>query len=283
MFSFHTHSTFCDGKSTIDEMCEEAVKQQFISVAFTSHAPVPFKNSYSLKFDQIDDYKQAIIKVSEDYKGKLGIYIGLEADFVPSQTISFDNWRKLMNPHFLIGSVHLVLNRQNGKKWFIDGDPSNFHKGLEDVYNGDIRTAVHDYFQQVREMIIVERPDVIGHFDKVKMNNQGIHFSTDEPFYQDELTETLKVISEYGGIVEINARGIYKNRCSETFPSIDVIKRCCELNIPLTLASDAHHADDLKPGFDIALKAAIDSGVKKIMIFEDHQWIERPISDFINK
>ncbi|MBN2521050.1 MAG: histidinol-phosphatase [Bacteroidales bacterium] len=272
MFSFHTHTKFCDGKSTVDEFCEKAIDLKMVSIAFTSHAPVPFENSFSLSFNQLFDYKKTIIEAQEKYKSKLSVYIGLEADYIPGITVSFNEWRRLLNLDFIVGSVHLVKNNNNGDLWFIDGPSENYHVGLKNVFNDDIKCAVKAYYSQIREMVINEKPDIVGHFDKVKMNNYDKYFGTNEHWYQDEIDQTLSVFKEFNTIVEINSRGIYKGRLDSTFPGIVEIEKCLRHNIDLTLASDSHHIDDLQMGYDLALKYAKGCGVNNIVAFNGNNW-----------
>lgn len=280
MFSYHTHTEFCDGKSTIKEFCEKAVELKMESIAFTSHASVPFENSFSLAFEKIYDYRNAVLNAREIYKD-ININIGLEADYVPGETISFNEWRRLLNLDFVVGSVHLVKNDDNGGKWFVDGAAENYHKGLKTVFNGDIKKAVKAYFNQVREMIEIENPDIIGHFDKVKMNNQGLYFDINEEWYKKEINDTIEVIQTHNVIVEINSRGLYKKRFDDTFPGKYEILECVKQGIPLTLASDSHSIDDLDKGFNLSLKTAQNAGVKKISVYNGKEWESKSIKNFI--
>ena len=52
--------------------------------------------------------------------------------------------------------------------WFIDGPkPETYDEGLKNVFENNIHLAVRTYFQQINEMIINQRFDIIGHFDKI--------------------------------------------------------------------------------------------------------------------
>lgn len=280
MFSFHTHSEFCDGKSTMEEFCNRALKLGFQSIGFTSHAPVPFHNNFSIRFEKLQEYMQMVDANRSKFSDRLQIFMGLEADYIPGITVRFDEWQRLVNTDFIIGSVHLVRHPESGELWFIDGPSENFVNGLDHVFHNDAENAVRCYFKQVREMVLVEKPCVIGHIDKVKMNNQDRFFLTSDQFYMEELEETLNVVKNSGSIVEINSRGIYRGRYHESFPSISVVKRCLDLNIPLTLASDSHQVDELQAGFDLAYDIAHRAGVKEIMVYEQTGWSAKALNDF---
>jgi histidinol-phosphatase (PHP family) len=279
MFSFHTHTQFCDGKASIDSFCQRAVELNFSAIAFTSHAPVPFNNKYALGFEHLFDYKQAVCEAREKFKNNLDVYLALEADFIPGESISMDEWRRLLKPDFILGSVHFVVNPVTNKKWFIDGVADNYVTGLKDVFDNDVKTGVRLYFEQVREMIISQKPDIIGHIDKIKMNNQDRFFQTNESWYLDELEQTLQTVKTYGGIVEINGRGILREKYHECYPHINGIKRCIELGIPMTLASDSHHPDELDKAYRIAYDIASKSGLKTVKVFQKGEWVDKELKD----
>lgn len=282
IFSYHTHSDFCDGKASMEEVCKEAIRLNMSALAFTSHAPVPFANNYSLRFEQLMNYRQQFDRMKSLYGNQIDLFIGLEADYIPGETVSFYEWRKLLKLDFILGSVHLVKDPLSGQKWFIDGAPENYERGLAEVYKGDIKRGVTDYFNQVRQMIRIERPDIIGHIDKIKMNNRDRYFSIKDDWYLNDFYHTLDVVKEVGGVVEINSRGIYRGKYHQCFPHINGIQRCLQLDIPLTLASDSHQPDELTNGFDLALNIALEAGVKQVSMFHCEGWEKVNIEQFVS-
>jgi histidinol-phosphatase (PHP family) len=279
MFSFHTHSFYCDGKAPMNDFCAKAVEVGLSHLGFSSHAPVPFSNEWSISFEKLLAYKNEFIRLKQEYQGKLELYLGFEADFVYNESIRFLEWRRLLEADFMVGSVHLVKEPGMHDKWFIDGPSEQYHEGLKRVFEGDVKRAVKAYYSQIREMIATEHFDVVGHLDKVKMNNQNTYFTTDESWYLDEVEQTLLSIKKANRIVEINSRGIYKGKYPESFPSIPVIERCIELEIPLTLASDSHHPDELKTGFEVAKNIAIQAGVESVMVLHNSEWTNVDIQE----
>jgi histidinol-phosphatase (PHP family) len=39
--SYHVHSSYCDGKNSLEEMALSAIAKNFTHLGFSSHAPVP--------------------------------------------------------------------------------------------------------------------------------------------------------------------------------------------------------------------------------------------------
>ncbi|WP_289053446.1 histidinol-phosphatase [Carboxylicivirga marina] len=277
-FSYHTHSNFCDGKTSVEKVCIEAIEKGLIVVGFSSHAPVPFETEWAMQFHNLEEYVRELERCRIKFSNKLKIYRSLEADFIAqNRSIPFDTWRKLGQLDYIIGSVHLVSNAQKDAIWFLDGQAENYEKGLNTCFDGDIKAGVTQYYKQIQEMVLTQKPDVIAHIDKVVMNNKGRFFNEDELWYKDIIDETLQVIAKTDTIIEVNTRGIYRGKYPTFFPNEAIIKRCIELGIPLTISVDAHHPDELTAEFDNAFKAIKDAGAQYLSIFEDNKWQQKSI------
>jgi len=273
--NFHTHTNYCDGSDEPEAYVKEAIKSGFNSLGFSGHAPFPKENTFSIKENDLENYCNNIEFLKDKYKNEINIFLALEADYIPEITNSFQSLYQKCNLDYIIGSVHLVLNPENKKLWFIDGPKMEIYdKGLEMVFNNNIRQAVKAYYHQINRMIETQKPDVIGHLDKIKMHNKNRFFSEDEKWYQNLVTETLNLIKEKNIIIEVNTRGIYKKRCDSLFPGLNILKNICLMKIPIILNSDAHKPSELALGFDQAFKALQSIGFKYRMTFLANDWIK---------
>jgi len=262
-FNFHTHTYYCDGKSTIVEYVQEAIAQKFAALGFSSHAPLPFDNSFSIKEEEISSYVAEISHLKEQYKDILPLFSGLECDYIPNASTPFQNFKQKYGLDFIIGGVHLV--QQDGQLWFIDGkNVQIYDDGIRNLFGGDSKKAVKQYFYQLCEMIEKECFNIVAHLDKIKMHNKNRYFTEDEKWYINCVKGTLRLIKEKGLVVEINTRGIYKKRCDAFYPSLWIVKEMKMLSIPLTISTDAHHKSEISLGFDDAKKMLEEMGVKKV-------------------
>jgi histidinol-phosphatase (PHP family) len=254
-FNHHTHSTFCDGSKPPLDYVKTALEQDFSVLGFSSHAPLPFENSFALRDEKVDEYCQAIRSLSYEYAGQLEIHLSMEIDFIPGLLEDFGYWKKRANLDYVIGGVHLLVPAGTEELWFIDGPRrETYDEGLKNIFGGDARKAVRTYFNQMNQMVESQAPDIIAHIDKIKMHNQERFFSVNDKWYLDMLFETLALVKQKGCIVEVNTRGIYKGRSNELFPNLTALKRIKELGIPVTLSSDAHAPEDLSKEFPHALE-----------------------------
>ena len=259
-FNFHTHCRYCDGKGEIIDFVHEAVKQRFTSLGFSSHAPLPFDNSFSIKEDEIPNYVNEITRLREEYRDILPLFCGLECDFIPNISKPFHYFKQKYKLDYIIGGVHLV--GYDNQLWFIDGrDAQIYDNGITELFGGDSKKAVKQYFRQLCEMIETEQFNILAHLDKIKMHNKNRYFTEDEKWYVDCVEETIRLIMEKPLIVEINTRGIYKKRCDTFYPSPWIIKKLKTHAIPLTISTDAHHKDEISLYFNEAMACLNGCGV----------------------
>ena len=275
-FNLHTHSIYSDGKSQPREIVEEAVRQGLTTLGFSEHSPLPFDNNFSVKEADMPCYVAEITQLKEEFKGKIDLYCGLEADYLTGVSEPFAVTKERYHLDYLIGGVHLVGQSANPDEiWFIDGPKWEvYDEGLQKFFDGDIRRAVRRFYEQSNEMIENEQFDIIAHFDKIKMHNRERYFHEDEPWYRKLVLETLDLIREKGLVMEINTRGIYKKRYNGFYPSPWLMEEACKMGVPAVISADAHHFSEISLEFAAAEEALKKAGYRSVVNFKEGQWIE---------
>lgn len=271
-FNFHTHSNYCDGSDNPRLYVEKAIELDFSAIGFSGHSPLPFDNAWSIRPGKISEYCEEINGLKLQFQDKIDIFLGLEIDYIPEITTRFDVFKQQQQLDYHIGSVHLVKNLESKLLWFIDGPEEGYIQGLEKIFQNNPQKAVETYYLQIKEMVIKEKPDVIGHFDKVKMHNKDRFFSEKETWYQKQISETLKVISKSESIMEINTRGIYKKKTKALFPDVAILEQCYMMNIPITLSSDSHKPEELNYYFNETIDIIKSIGFKHLYTLSLNGW-----------
>ena len=269
--NYHTHTLFCDGKQAPIEYLKRAAELNFSALGFSAHAEVPFDNEWSIKPNKTIDYVNAINGLKNN-SYQIEVLLGLETDFIPNLTTQFSVLKEKYQLDYIIGSVHLVQKHNNEDLWFIDGPFEGYDNGLNKLFGGDIKEGVKAFFNQTNEMIVSQNFDIIGHLDKIKMNNKNRFFSEDDSWFRNFLNETLHLIKEKGIIVEVNTRGVYKGKSKTLFPDVWTIKQCKEMKIPIVVNSDAHHPDDLMGFFNETEILLKEIGIFEVMKYYNSGW-----------
>lgn len=277
--NFHTHTSFCDGSSAPREYVLSAIKSGLKSLGFSGHAPVPFENGFAISgHDSLLEYCEEINKLKFEFRNEINIFLALEADYIPGVSEDFCALKSNYGLDYIIGSVHLVTS-DKGSRWFIDGPNREvWKKGLETDFGGNIRKAVTAYYRQIIEMVETQKPDVIGHLDKIKMHNRNEYFMEDERWYTDLISKTLEAIKASGCIVEVNTRGLYKKRSEDLFPGRKVMAEMNQMNIPVCINTDAHKPTDIALLLDEAADAVKHAGYGEAYIFDDSGWKGSPLN-----
>lgn len=272
-FNLHTHTRFSDGSDDPENYVQEAINQGFHTLGFTDHSPVPFENTFAIPKGKIQDYVNAVSGIR--HPASLLILLGLEIDYIPGITEPISSYRKKFNFDYFIGSVHFVKSLNSNELWFIDGPNMEIYDyGLKEIFGGDAHQAITAYWHQLNELIVNEKPDIIGHLDKIKMYNRGRYFSESEAWYIALVDETLDLAKNYGSVIEVNTRGIYKKRSETLFPGPEILKKIKNLQIPITLSSDAHKPSELSLYFPEAKKILTDLGFKSLALKNKTGWEE---------
>lgn len=274
--NFHTHSHYCDGKGALKDYLEAAKKAGVESIGFSSHAPLTFPCQWCMREEKLPLYLREIETLRSSYKG-IEIYKGLEIDFVPGIVSPRDFTGRL---DYTIGSIHFV-DAYEGKRWEIDNTLETFEWGLEKIFRNDIRAAVTRCYALTRQMIADAPPHVLGHLDKIKMHStDGRFFDESEPWYREEVDQTLKAVKRANVIVEVNTRGLYKKKSPNPYPSPWILERLHAAHIPITLSSDAHHPEELIREFEHTALQLRDIGFRKLSILRNGIWKQMPFTEY---
>lgn len=254
--NLHTHTTFCDGKNTPEEMVQGAISLGLNSLGFSGHAPMSGPNGdWTMK--DVPGYRAEVFRLREKYDGEVEIFLGLEQDFYsPPQSDSWD---------YVIGSVHQV---QKGGAWLsVDASSEEFVRAAREHYGGDFYAFAEDYYRLVGDVAERTGCQIVGHFDLITKFNEGDGiFDTGHPRYVSAALEALDRLAERDVIFEINTGAMSRGYRSAPYPAPALLRAMRERNLPICITSDAHSADTLLHAFAQAEELAWACGYREKMV-----------------
>jgi histidinol-phosphatase (PHP family) len=232
---YHVHSTFsCDGRSSINDLCEKAIELEFREIGFSEH--VDFDPSdEGFGFFNYDAYKSAIKEAQLLFKNRLTIRGGVEIDYQKRFENQIRDWLKGKNFDFIIGSVHYVkgelINQQILAK-----------KDLKEIYG--------EYFTEVQNSIESSLFNFVGHLDIIRKYAPHRAVQRKGPEYAEKLDSILETIRERKMFLEINSKmSVLGHRVPEMLPSKETLKRYFDLGGKrISIGSDAHSKEELGSG-----------------------------------
>ncbi|NJL13051.1 MAG: histidinol-phosphatase HisJ [Microscillaceae bacterium] len=278
--NYHSHSQYCDGTDRLETYLHEAIRQRVKVYGFSSHAPITVPIPWTMAYDKVAQYLEEGQHLKEKFRDLMEVYLGMEVDFIPGVTGPTSSFIRSLKLDYIIGSIHFVDRLPNGQLWEVDGKTSVFREGIAQIFGGNVKKAVRRYFELTRQMLEEQCPEIVGHLDKIKIHNRKeAFFSETEDWYQKEIQKTLKALAKSGAILEVNTRGIYKKKSSETYPSPWVLELAHAHKIPVMINSDAHHPSEITAKFKECAQMLHKIGFKELKILKNNQWQNVPFDE----
>lgn len=244
--NFHTHSNWCDGKNTVEEMILGALAQGYSTLGFSSHAVFPADPwEWPLTQEKGLRYAAEVRALAARYSDRIRVLCGVEADYIQGAASPDRTVYAALKPDYVIGSVHAVV-APDGTWVDVDNTPELLVRGVNEHFAGDFRAFVSAYFAQQRAMAASCDFDVIGHPDLVRKFNRVLCcFDETADWYRTELERTADAFAASGKLTEVNTGGIARGWIDDAYPSAEFRALLRARGVRFILSADAHSVDDL--------------------------------------
>ena len=262
--NYHSHCTFCDGRSTPEDFVKFAISHEFRAYGFSSHSPLPFETFWNMSKDDMPEYLAEINRLKEKYAGQLEIYTSLEIDYLDETYNPSIAYFQELPLDYRIGSIHFLplsehLSEDN--MVCIDGAFADYKDSVDRYFEGKISKLVTRYFDSTLKMIEAGGIDIVGHMDKIYMNGHKCEgFSFDADWYQKPFKAVLDLIAQKGLMVEVNTKNLIKKQ--QIFPRKEYLGLLKDMNIPVMVNSDCHYPDLVNDGRTEAFEILKEIGFK---------------------
>lgn len=258
--NLHTHSTFCDGKDSMEEMVLSAIDLGFDSIGFSSHSDMKYSPFRHLYLQDEEGYFKEICRLREKYEGKLKIFYGIEYDMLSDfDTSHFD---------YTIGSVHYL---HIGDEYVgFDRDDKEVERVINEYFGGDGMAYAKAYYEHLSDLPNHGKFDIIGHFDLIAKHSETRNFfDENSKEYIDYAISAMEALKGKIPFFEVNTGAISRGYRTTPYPSIPILKELGRMGFGATISSDCHNAKMLDCGFDEAEKLLKECGFNQIYILTD--------------
>lgn len=207
------------------------------------------------------DYAPAVSELAEKYGRKIRVKRAIEIDHLDW---AIDWNRKLIAENdfdFVLGSVHFLGPRGQERPLF---GPEYGKDELESLYES--------YYLAIADSAKSGMFDIISHCDIIKKFGSFTSKRVDEL-----IVEAMTQIKRAGVCIEINTSGLRKPE-KEVYPGERILSIARELQIPLTIGSDAHSPEDVGRDFDAIYDLVEAYGRGKISLFNKRKRTEAKLS-----
>ena len=249
--TLHCHSTWCDGHDTIEAMAAAAIERGHDFIGFSSHSMLPSSaEGWMLTAEKAPLYAKAVRELAESLRGRISVYCGVEADYIPGLSSPDRSSYASIQPDYIIGSVHYVL-APDGERVSVDSTPKSLLDGIAAHFDGSAQKLIEAYFAQLRRMVAECDFDIVGHPDIFrKFNVRHPFFDETAAWYVREMEKTADALAAAGRPVEVNTGGISRGWIDDAYPSEVFRSMLKGRGVRFVLSSDAHSADAIDCAFD---------------------------------
>lgn len=240
-FDLHTHTTYCDGKNTPEEMVRAALAKGLQCLGFSGHGYAPYDTDCCMSPEGAAAYRAEIAALREKYAGRIRILCGVEQDYWSDADTS---------PYeYVIGSVHYV--KRGGEMLCVDNTPEIAQAAVDGHFGGDWYAFAEAYFETAADVVNKTRCDIVGHFDLIsKFNEKERFFDENDPRYVAAWRAALDALLPCGVPFEINTGAMTRGWRTTPYPNAEMIAYIRDHGGRLILSSDSHSDRTLCCGFE---------------------------------
>ena len=250
--NYHTHSVFCDGDNTAEEMVRHALDLGFTHLGFSGHMDEEIHMDWPAYVNEIERLRTL-------YADRLDILCGVELDTLYDPTSCPD-------AEYVIGSTH-YLDVDAPYSRAIDYSADVSERLCEDFFGGDWYALCRSYYELEAQLCDRIGCTFVGHFDLVTRFNDDLRaFSEEDPRYLRPALDAMEHLVSQGLPFEINCGAHNRGRKEELYPRQSLLKALHGFGGEIFINSDAHQTSCLNGSFDAAVRRAMAAGFTHVNI-----------------
>ena len=217
--NYHTHTARCGHARGEDrEYAQAAFKRGIKILGFSDHVPMPFPDGHESRFRvqraRLDDYVESVLSLREEYKDRMQILLGFEAEYYPDR---FDAMREMLAAYpvdYLLLGQHFNDSSETLYNTRPQDDPADLAAYADRVCEG-MATGAFTY---------VAHPDLLN-------------FTGDEARYVREMTRICETAKMLEIPLEINLLGFREER---NYPDPRFWEIAGRVGVKAVIGCDAH-------------------------------------------
>jgi histidinol-phosphatase (PHP family) len=255
---------FCNhAKNSLEQIVRKYIDEGYTWVGITEHMPplsesfvYPEEISAGLNVGSLNtrfaDYITTCRQLQLRYAHQIEIFVGFETE---TYSGSLDYTKQLISryqPDYIVGSVHHVMDT------LFDYSPAFYEQAVDRC--GGLDNMYLNYFDQQYEMINVLKPQVVGHFDIIRLYDSNYRSQMVKPKIWEKIKRNLNLVKQLGLILDFNLRPLSREE-KEPYLSAPILKEACQLGIDIVPGDDSHGVDDIGMNMHWAIELLENAGL----------------------
>ena len=262
--NLHTHTIYCDGINTPEQMVEAAIAKGFDSIGFSGHSYMTYASWVPL--DRTVEYKEHINRLKKEYADRIKIYLGLEVDMYSGPETDLTGF------DYLIGGVHEI---KCGDTFFsIDESAATTRQIVEQQFGGDGLAFAKAYYETLARLPEYGSFDIIAHFDLItKFRDTVSLFDEGSEQYRSYAMEAARALAGKIPYFEVNTGAIARGYRTTPYPAEFMVRELGKLGFGAVITSDCHDCTKLDMQFDQAAQLLRSCGFKERFVLTDDGFV----------
>ncbi len=234
---------FCNhAKDTLEAVVLAYIDKGFEWVGVTEHMPpvsdkflYPDEKAAGLTaadlYQRFGEYIQTGRKLQARYADRIRLFVGMETETYTGSDASISQLIKQFRPDYIVGSLHHVDDHP------FDLSPAAYAQTAEAL--GGLNPMYERYFDQQYEMLRTQKPQVVGHFDIIRMHDPDYRSRLENSAIKEKVLRNLQLIREMGSILDFNVNALAKG-ANEPYVTKSILKAALAMGISVVPGDDSH-------------------------------------------
>lgn len=223
--NYHTHTRRCGHAAGEDvEYVEAAIEAGYRELGFSDHCPWIYRDSFvsgiRMRASEVDSYFDSLLKLRQEYKRDIRIFIGFEAEYMPPLMEAQTKFLADYPVDYMILGQHFVGPECNQNYAGRENTDEHMLTGYVDLCLEGMKTGKYLY---------LAHPDLI-------------YYSGPNDLYEREMRRLCLGMKEMDGAVEMNVLGLINGR---NYPDERFWRIARDIGNKVIIGMDAHSPEGL--------------------------------------
>ncbi len=238
----HSGEFCCHAEDPLEEIVRAYIDRGFAWFGVTEHMPPPenrflYPDEIAAGFDAESLYERFVRYMNEarrlqrKYAPAVRMLVAFETEAYSGALAYAQTLRRRFQPDYILGSVHHVNDLP------IDATPDQYFESAE--ISGGVDALYCDYFDRQHEMIDALQPEVVGHFDLIRIFDADYPARLKRPEIWQRIQRNLALIQKHDLILDFNVRAMMKGM-AEPYVAATILDAARRMGIAVVPGDDSH-------------------------------------------
>ena len=248
---------FCNHASdSLEDIVRAYVDKGFAWAGITEHMP-PLSDRFLYPeeiqegldarkmYRRFEQYVTTCRRLQDRYRSRIQLFVGCELESYNGVVPFVRQLLDTFDLDYVVGSLHHVDDIG------FDYSPELYRSAVRAA--GGLEELYCVYFDDQFEMIAALEPQVVGHFDLIRIFDEDYRRQLALPSVAERIGRNLELIADLDLTLDLNVRALSKG-AAEPYPTKAILQQAVEMGISIVPGDDSHGTDTVGQHIDQAIE-----------------------------